>query len=198
MPFEGFYEQEYRSNPSSGSAFSSHYAGYPGGYGTSHEGQRPTATGSSGPTFGASSSSNFGQRNRNPNGANGPEASQPSSSSGRDHNSQRFGNRSTGNSQESTRSRFNKPENAARSLALPTGTPARIIEGYNLAIRIISNAGNERAIFPSGFDHKQYLVIARLVHPDKLELEGFPNVNKAATDAFQIIGGWKYRASEKA
>ncbi|WP_338918996.1 RHS repeat-associated core domain-containing protein [Pseudomonas silesiensis] len=194
MPFEGFDEHAYWSNSAFGPAFSSHYADYPGGYGASHEGQRPTATGSSGPTFGSSSSSSSGERNRNPNGANGPEASQPSSSSGRHHNSQGFGNRSTGNSQESTRSRFNKPENAARSPALPPGTAARIIEGYNLAIRIISNAEDERAIFPSGFKHDEYKVIALLVHPDKLKLEGFPHVNKAATDAFKIIGGWRSRA----
>ncbi|MEX3776945.1 RHS repeat domain-containing protein [Pseudomonas sp. MYb118] len=77
---------------------------------------------------------------------------------------------------------------------LPTGTDSRIIEGYELALRIMANEGNERAIFPEGFKRNEFMQISRKIHPDRLKLEGASHVSEAATRAFQIIGNWKVRS----
>jgi hypothetical protein len=80
---------------------------------------------------------------------------------------------------------------------LPAGTDARIIEGLELANRIIANAGNERAIFPEGFNLREFRRISLLIHPDKLNIAGadYTYVASTANRAFQILGNWKTRAS---
>lgn len=77
---------------------------------------------------------------------------------------------------------------------LPEGTDPKIIEGYELALRIIANEGNQDAIFPNGFNRREFMHISLRVHPDRLKLEGTAQVNEAATRAFQIIGNWKVRS----
>lgn len=89
------------------------------------------------------------------------------------------------------------PAPAPSVRSLPAGTDARIIEGLALANRIIANAGNERAIFPEGFNLREFRRISLLIHPDKLNVagSGYEYVGTTANRAFQILGNWKSRGS---
>ncbi|MFL1527304.1 RHS repeat domain-containing protein [Pseudomonas sp. O230] len=117
------------------------------------------------------------------------------SSSGHAHSSRRTGNAGAGNGRSLAAPQFNVPVNAAYPPSLPQGAGARTIEGYNLAMHILNNETNERAVFPGGFNLREFRKISLLVHPDKLKLDGAPHVQRAANDAFQIISRWKDRAS---
>ena len=96
--------------------------------------------------------------------------------------------------QQSERAPSNPPNNSIYPTPLPQGTSNTIIKGYELAINIINNERNERAIFPEGINSFEFRNTSRLIHPDKLNLEDSPHVQMAATKAFQIILSWKDHA----
>lgn len=78
--------------------------------------------------------------------------------------------------------------------ALPPQTGEKIITGYNMAVDIINNKNNIRAIFPDEDENSRNLrfkQVALLIHPDKLKLEGVDKVEKAANEATKIITVWK-------
>ncbi|MGE8338144.1 RHS repeat domain-containing protein [Pseudomonas laurylsulfatiphila] len=118
----------------------------------------------------------------------------PSSSerthSGRQHfeSSQQPGASHSRNTQRPTENPFVTP------IELPPQTDKNIIKGYNMAIDIINNKNNIRAIFPAEDEssrQQRYKAIALLTHPDKLKLEGVPEVKKTAEEAFKITSAWK-------
>ncbi|VVM84794.1 RHS repeat domain-containing protein [Pseudomonas fluorescens] len=92
------------------------------------------------------------------------------------------------NSQRPTENSFITP------IKLPPQTDAKIIKGYNMAINVINNQHNIRAIFPDEDESRRkqrYKESALLIHPDKLKLEGVPEVESAADEAFKIITAWR-------
>ncbi|MNN63968.1 hypothetical protein D3C81_1793810 [compost metagenome] len=63
-----------------------------------------------------------------------------------------------------------------------------------MAINVINNQHNIRAIFPDEDESRRkqrYKESALLIHPDKLKLEGVPEVESAADEAFKIITAWR-------
>jgi len=77
---------------------------------------------------------------------------------------------------------------------LPPQTDEKISKGYNIAIEIINNKNNIRAIFPDEDDNSRslrYKQLALLIHPGKLKLEQVPDVGKRAEEATKIITVWK-------
>ncbi|MEX3776946.1 RHS repeat-associated core domain-containing protein [Pseudomonas sp. MYb118] len=83
---------------------------------------------------------------------------------------------------------------ATDNFGLPIGTSEKIVDGLKLAHQIIKNEANEKNIFENGFDPAKFREFSLKIHPDKLNLEGFPHVRETAATAFKIISYWKDRA----
>jgi hypothetical protein len=99
--------------------------------------------------------------------------------------------------QQPARAPSDPANNSIYPKSLPEGTSDTIIKGYNLAISIINNKDDERAIFPGGIHRREYKDTSLLIHPDKLTLVDNPHVIEVAKQAFQIILSWKERAERR-
>ncbi|WP_256356819.1 RHS repeat domain-containing protein [Pseudomonas sp. PDM32] len=131
------------------------------------------------PRHGSTNRSGFTYRSENPQSSEKPH-----------HGARSEGAR---HSRSSRRSRTEQSFATIHPLTLPQGTDSVIVEGYQLAIKIINNQKNLDDIFPTKDAAEKritYLQVVRLIHPDKLTLDGTPEVAAAATQAFQLFSNW--------